>query len=246
MEYGLPIDGIVEYTIIVSASEDVESARKRIALIIEGTSFKVARVIPETGTIDDNRVFAHLHTVQELLGTGAQISTIEIMGCCSAISDGLLGKLRNILPDTRITTINQIVSTQIETNKLMTKISLIFLVIIIIVGSISIGNYMWANVEERKKEIGTLITVGATRREIYALFLFKAVILGLFGGIIGYIVGSASAMILGPYIAGLRVQPIPLYLVWAIVISVAISLLGSWFPTRKATRLEPAIIMQED
>ncbi len=215
-------------------------------LMIEGTSFKVARVIPETGTIDDNRVFAHLHTVQALLGTGAQISTIEIMGCCSAISDGLLGKLRNILPDTRITTVGQIVSTQVETNKLMTKISLIFLVIIVIVGSISIGNYMWANVEERKKEIGTFITVGATRREIYSLFLFKAVILGLFGGIIGYIVGSASAMILGPYIAGFKVQPIPLYLIWAVVISVAISLIGSWFPTRKATRLEPAIIMQED
>ncbi len=222
------------------------SLKEESSVVIEGATFNVAKILPETGTIDDNRVFAHLHTVQDLLGTGRQISTIEIMGCCSAISDGLLGKLRNILPDTRITTINQIVSTQIETNKLMAKISLIFLVIIVIVGSISIGNYMWANVEERKKEIGTLITVGATRREIYALFLIKAVILGLFGGIIGYIVGSASAMILGPYIANLNVRPIPLYLLWAIVISVAISLIGSWFPTRKATRLEPAIIMQED
>ena len=37
------------------------------------------------------------------------------------ISDGLLSKLRNVLPDTRVTGIKQIVSTQVETNKLMDK-----------------------------------------------------------------------------------------------------------------------------
>ena len=54
-----------------------------------------------------------------MLGIDKQISAIEIMGCCNAITDGLLGKLRNILPDTKVITINQIVSTQIKTNKLM-------------------------------------------------------------------------------------------------------------------------------
>jgi putative ABC transport system permease protein len=93
---------------------------------LEGRDFNVARIIPETGTIDDSRVYTHLHTVQQLLGTGNQVSAIEIMGCCSAISEGLLGKLRNILPDTRITTINQIVSTQIQTNRLMAKSRLYF------------------------------------------------------------------------------------------------------------------------
>ena len=143
-------------------------------MTLEGKEFKVAHVLPETGTVDDNRIFAHLHSVQQLLGTGAQTSAIEIMGCCSAISDGLLGKLRNILPDTRITTINSIVNTQIETNKLMSKVSLVLLVIIVVVGAIAIGNYMWANVEERRKEIGTLITIGFTRGRIYRLFLTKS------------------------------------------------------------------------
>ncbi len=117
-------------------------------------------------------------------------SAIEIMGCCSAISDGLLGKLRNILPDTRITTIGQIVSTQIETNRLMAKVSVILLVLIAVIGSISIANYMWANVEERRREIGTFLTLGATRGSIYRLFFAKAVILGLLGGICGYLLGS--------------------------------------------------------
>ena len=212
---------------------------------IEGREFSAARVLPETGTIDDDRIYAHLHVVQGLLGTGKQVSAIEIMGCCSAISDGLLGKLRNILPDTRITTIGQIVNTQIETNRLMAKVSLILLVIIVLVGAISIANYMWANVEERRREIGTLLTLGATRGSIYRLFFAKSIVLGILGGIGGYAVGTLAALILGPQLAGLSVQPIPIYLAWSVLVSLVIAVLGSWYPTYRATRLDPASILQE-
>ncbi len=207
--------------------------------------FNVSGILPETGTVDDNRVFAHLHTVQGILGIGSQISCIEIMGCCSAISDGLLGNLRNILPDTRITTIGQIVSTQIETNRLMEQISLIFLVIILIVGAISIGNFMWANVEERRREIGAMIAIGATQSVIYRLFMTKALVLGAVGGFLGYIIGTAGAMILGPRLAGLAVEPMAVYLFFAVLIAVLISLTGSFIPTFRASRLEPSFIMQE-
>jgi putative ABC transport system permease protein len=214
-------------------------------VVIEKREFTAARVLPETGTIDDSRIYAHLHVVQGLLGIGPQVSAIEIMGCCSAISDGLLGKLRNILPDTRITTIGQIVNTQIETNRLMAKVSLILLAIIVIVGAISIANYMWANVEERRREIGTLMTLGATRASVYQLFLAKAAVLGLVGGIGGFLLGTGSALILGPELAGLRVDPVPIYLVWSILIAIAIALAGSLIPVHRATRFDPAAILQE-
>lgn len=212
---------------------------------IEGQALKVTHVLPESGTIDDNRIFAHLHTAQQLLGIDGQVSNIEIMGCCSEISDGLLGKLRNILPDTRIITIGHIVNTQIETNTLMGKVALVLLVIIILVGSFSIGNYMWANVEERRKEIGTLITIGWGRWHIYLLFLAKAIILGLVGGVLGYVTGTVSAVILGPYLAGLQIDPVIGYLWWSVLVAIVISLAGSWYPTYRAARIDPAIIMQE-
>jgi len=215
------------------------------SITMEGKSFTIAKILPETGTIDDNRVYAHLHVVQNLLGISGQVSAIEVMGCCSAISDGLLGKMRNILPDTRITTISQIVNTQIETNNLMAKISMIFLVIIVLVGAITIGNYMWANVEERRKEIGILITIGAKKSKIYRLFLSKSVILGFVGGIAGYILGTLSALILGPQLAGLNTSPVPIYFVISILVAVVIALLGSIIPVYRAARLDPALIMQE-
>jgi putative ABC transport system permease protein len=214
-------------------------------IIIEGKTFKVAKVISETGTIDDDRIFAHLHTVQRLLGIKEQISAIEIMGCCNAISDGLLSKLRNILPDTKITTIGQIVSTQIQTNKMMNKVSLIFLIIIIFVGGISIGNFMWANVNERRKEIGMLRMIGFSKAVIYRMLLAKAFILGVLGGIFGYIIGTIAGMWLGPEIAGLSVTPLLSLIGIALLISIGVSLIGSLIPAYFAGRIEPFSNMQE-
>ena len=214
-------------------------------ITIEGTTLTIGKVLGETGTIDDDRIFAHLHTVQSILGIKDQVSSIEIMGCCNAISDGLLSKLRNILPDTKVTTIGQIVSTQIKTNKLMNQISLIILIIIVFVGGISIGNYMWANVNERKREIGILRMIGYPKSSIYYVLMLKAAIMGLIGGIIGFLAGVLIAWFLGPYIAGINIAPIPILLVWSVVISVLISLIGSVLPAWFAARFEPYTNMQE-
>lgn len=208
-------------------------------------SFMVRRVLIETGTADDDRVFIHLNRAQELLKINKQVSAIEIMGCCSAISEGLLSKLRNVLPDTRITTIGQIVSTQMQTNNLMNKVSLIFLIIIIFVGGISIGNFMWANVNERRREIGMLKMIGFRKSIIFQLFLIKASILGIIGGISGFILGTVAALLLGPELAGLSVKPLPEMLFYSLIISILISLLGAVIPTYLASRIEPFSNMQE-
>lgn len=213
---------------------------------IENKEFKVVKILPETGTIDDDRIFAHLHSVQKLLGIENQISAIEIMGCCNAISDGLLSKMRNVLPDTRIITIGQIVSTQLETNKMMNKISLIFLIIILLVGGISIGNYMAANVNERKKEIGIYRMIGFSRARIYSMLLLKAILLGFFGGIAGYFIGTLGGVILGSVLAGIDVQPIFILFPFSVFLAILISVLGSLLPANLATKIEPYSIMQEE
>lgn len=213
---------------------------------IMGKNFKVVKILPETGTVDDDRIFANLRDVQQLLKIENQVSAIEIMGCCNAISEGLLGQLRNILPDTRVTTIGQIVSTQIKTNQLMKKVTLVMLIIIFFVGGISIGNYIWANVNERKREIGVLRMMGAERSTIYKMFMLKAIILGIAGGILGFLLGTLAGVILGPYLAGINVQPVYMYLLWSILLSVAISLTGSLIPTYLAAKFDPHSNLQED
>jgi putative ABC transport system permease protein len=214
------------------------------ARLLDAT-FRVAKVLPATGTVDDDRVFVHLHALQGLVGAKDRVSAIEIMGCCNAISDGLLAKLRNILPDTRITTISQIVSTQVETNRLMKRVSVAFLFIVLFVGAVSMANFLWANVNERRRELGVLRMIGAKRSSLYALVLSKGAFFGVLGGVLGFVLGTAAAVVLGPYVAGLAVRPAAGLLPEALAVAVGVALLGSWLPARAASRVEPFAAMQE-
>lgn len=72
--------------------------------------------------------------MQQLAGKGPVLNAIEILGCCEQISKGLVQKINTLLPDAKVVTITQIVDTQIKTNKMMARLSLLFLAIIVLVG----------------------------------------------------------------------------------------------------------------
>ncbi len=208
--------------------------------------FKVLAVLPTTGTIDDSRIFAHLHTVQALTDKDALLSAIEVVGCCKQVSKGLISNLQSLLPEANIVTIAHIVDTQVKTNALMRNLSYLLLMIIVIMGGASIGNDMYNNVYERRKEIGILIALGATPKIILKVFIKKAALLGLLGGISGYIIGTVLALALGPLIAGVHVFPILYLSIIAVVLSICIAIGASYFPARYASRLEPSIALQEN
>ena len=215
-------------------------------LIIKGEEFTVTAILPQTGTIDDGRIFAHLHTVQRLFETGPVVNVIEMVGCCSELSKGLLvDGLNKLLPDAKVVTIGQIVNTQQNTNNMMSKFSVISLIIVVLIGGISIANYMFANIHERRKEIGALLAIGATPGKICAIFLIKAAILGLVGGIIGYFVGTILAVTLGPRIADVPVLPLPSLLGYSVLISILLTTLSSLIPAIRAARMDPADILRE-
>jgi putative ABC transport system permease protein len=213
---------------------------------IQGQVFKVEAVLPMTGTVDDNRIFTNLKTVQRLSGKKEVLNVIEIVGCCSEISKGLIQKINELLPNAKVVTITQIVQTQLNTNDIMNKLSLVMLIIIAVIGIAGIANYMFANVYERRREIGILTAMGAKPVWIVKVFLLKALYIGLTGGIAGYIIGTVMAVILGPKFAGIPVLPIPVLFVYSVVLSAVIALLASIVPVIKATRVDPFVIMQEE
>jgi putative ABC transport system permease protein len=210
-----------------------------------GKKFTVTAVLPQTGTVDDSRIFAHLHTVQDLSQKGPVINAIEVIGCCQQISRGLVAKINSLLPEAKVVTITQIADAQIKINRMMSNLSLMFLAIIIFVGGASIANYMYANVYERRREIGTLMALGADSRLVQKVFLLKALFLGAAGGVGGYVLGTILAVVLGPKLAGVLVLPMPFLALAAIGISVALTVAASYFPARRAARLDPCATFQE-
>ena len=210
-----------------------------------GEKFSVIAVLPSTGTVDDSRVFAHLHTVQKLAKTGEVVSAIEIIGCCEDAAGDLVPELSKLLPNARIVTVSQVVQTQVGVNRLMAGTSWFVLGILVVVGGASLASAIAANVRERRREIGTLMAIGATPGFVLRLFLMKAMILGVVAGTIGCLLGLVTAIIAGPQWAGVAITPLWGLALLAIVAATVVAVVAAWFPARQAAKLDPCLCFQE-
>lgn len=215
------------------------------ALHLLGGQFTVLAVLPPTGSVDDARVFAHLHAVQELAGKGEVVNVIEVVGCCKQIAAGLVDGLNKLLPEARVVTITQVVQTQQNVNQLMERLSLVFLAVLLAVGGAAMASTLYGNVSERRKEIGTLMALGAPPSLVLRLIVGKAMVLGLAGGVGGYLLGSVGALWLGPQLANVAVRPLPWLAGLAVGIALAVTLLASLLPAWRAARLDPCICFKE-
>jgi len=216
-----------------------------VAVELFDETFNVVAVLPPTGTVDDSRVFAHLHTVQRLAKTGEVVSAIEVMGCCEDAAGQLVPQLSQLLPDSRVVTISQVVQTQVGVNRLMARTSVLVVGVLVLVGGISVASAISSNVRERRREIGTLMALGATPRFISGLFLLKATWLGLAGGLGGCALGLVLAMVLGPQWAGVSVSPLLGTIAVAAVVALAVTLVAAYWPARNASQLDPCTCFQE-
>ena len=210
-----------------------------------GEKLQVLAILPRTGTVDDSRVFAHLHTVQRLTKAGEVVNAIEVMGCCEDAAGGLVPKLSELLPDAKVVTISQVVSTQVGINHLMSQMSLLVLGILVVVGGASVATTISSNVRERRREVGTLMALGATPGFVTRLFLLKACVLGTVGAIGGSLLGLIVAVVLGSQWAGVTVTPLPGLLAVAVAAALLITTLAAFLPARAAAKLDPCCCFQE-
>lgn len=61
----------------------------------------------------------------------------------------------------------------------------------------------------------------------------------------GYVLGTALAVILGPRVAGVPVLPMLTPLFWAVGVAVVICVAASYWPARRAARLDCSAALQE-
>lgn len=110
----------------------------------------------------------------------------------------------------------------------------------LLVGGIGVMNIMLVSVTERTREIGIVKALGATPQVILLQFLLEAVLLSLFGGLIGLLLGYGVAALLGAFIPGLSDAVVPL---WAVLLSLGfttfIGVVFGLMPAVKAARLAP-------
>jgi putative ABC transport system permease protein len=117
----------------------------------------------------------------------------------------------------------------------------------LVVGGIGVSNIMNVVVEERTKEIGIKMALGAKQRFILGQFLLETLLVTAVGGLIGFAVSFAICAVF-PRFGFTDAVGIPevSFGVAAITIGILgiIGFLAGWFPAREASRLDPVVAMK--
>jgi putative ABC transport system permease protein len=123
----------------------------------------------------------------------------------------------------------------------------------LLVGSVGIITTMYTAVTERTREIGVMKAIGARNRNVLALFLAEAAIIGIIGASIGLAVGVLGGYgVLSLFGSNLlsSVEVMPSYpwsdlaRVW--VISLGLSIAAGLYPAWKASKLSPIVALRRE
>jgi putative ABC transport system permease protein len=108
----------------------------------------------------------------------------------------------------------------------------------LLVGGIGIMNIMLVSVTERTREVGIRLAIGALESEVLTQFLVEAVMLSVFGGLVGIVTALAASAVIA------RAMGLPFHIdlqivLLAFVFSATVGVVFGFFPARRAARLNP-------
>ena len=127
-----------------------------------------------------------------------------------------------------------------------------FVSISLVVSSIMIGVITYISVYERKKEIGILRAIGASKRNISSIFNAETFIIGLLSGIFGivisYILIPIINMVLHHFTGDIPLSATltPTTALFLIVLSVILTLIGGLIPARSASKKDPVEALRSE
>jgi putative ABC transport system permease protein len=131
-----------------------------------------------------------------------------------------------------------IASTAEATSAVMTILLASIASVSLIVGGIGIMNIMLVSVTERTREIGIRMSIGARSRDILYQFLIEAIVLSIFGGVIGVGLGMLASELISS-LAGWPTLIGPESIILSFGFAGAIGIFFGFYPARKAALLNP-------
>jgi ABC-type antimicrobial peptide transport system permease subunit len=98
-------------------------------------------------------------------------------------------------------------------------------------------------VGQRSREIGIRMALGARREDIQRMFFRKGVALAGVGVVAGLVVSASSASVMASVLYGVRPHDPAVFLTVPLLL-LAMAALASYFPARRATKVNPMIALR--
>jgi putative ABC transport system permease protein len=216
--------------------------------------FKIIGVLKEKGQNSfgqdqDDVIIAPYTTVQKRILAQTHIQSIQMSARSAEESSLAQEQVAEVLRQTHKLRENEDndfeIRSQEELATTMTSVTDILTILLgaiagisLLVGGIGIMNIMYVSVTERTREIGLRMSLGGRGIDILMQFLFESILLSVFGGLIGILLGLLASRI----VEALTSWPITVMMgsvILSFVVCTAIGVFFGWYPARKASDLDP-------
>jgi putative ABC transport system permease protein len=220
---------------------------------VKNQPFKVLGVMAPKGSTgfgqdQDDAVYAPYTTVQKKLQGIQHINNINVSAASpetAPVSAEITELLRarhklmgNDPDDFMVRTQEEMASVRTETTKTMTTLLAAIAGVSLLVGGIGIMNIMLVSVTERTREIGLRMAIGARGRDVLMQFLVEAVVLSLFGGLLGIAMGFGLSAAAEKFLQWPTAIP-PNAIAMAFGFAAGTGVFFGFYPAKKAAGLDP-------
>ena len=213
----------------------------------EGTEFRVAGIV-DTGGNEDSIVYATTADVAKLAGSKRGADVVEYS--VNAMGDDLnaIVKTLNANPNTGVKaqTVTKITSSDTRIITMLQTLFWIVSLVVLILTLVGVGTTISSIVSQRRNEIGLRKALGASSQAIGTEFYVESAIYGLIGGLFGTAIGYALARVLCVTVFERAIGFNWLLGLASLVLSMLIAVVASIPPVRRATRIDPAIVLREE
>ena len=198
---------------------------------------------------DQNTAFANIDTLNLALGNVGKAAVAMVQGTDQTLEtqQAIEADLVAFFEDRRMKISGSDVATEDRNNSsaqfsLLTRLLMMMTILMAIVGSMGLSGTLSINVIERRREIGVMRAVGASSRDVGLVFTGEGLMLGLTSWLlavpIGLSTGPAFVLALGEVIDFPAEYFAATHGVWIwLGIVILLSILASWVPARRATRI---------
>ncbi len=221
-------EGPNKYSTIVGVTENIQ--QKSLAVAVEPeVDLCYMQVKPE----DDFSI---------LLGLFSQIAVrTKPSASASALAPELLKALRESNPDlagANVTTMSEVINKSVESQTMAARLLGIFSISALLIAVFGLYGLLAYKITKSKQDIGLRIALGATPKTILCMVLRQALVLVIGGILLGMILASQVGHLLRSFLYG--VGPNDLFTICLVIaVLMLCSLVASYFPARRASRIDP-------
>jgi putative ABC transport system permease protein len=213
------------------------------------TRWTIVGLVFDLNGRDQNTAFANIDTLNRVLHNAGRAAVAMIQGADKSLTtqQAIEADLIEYFDAQGMKIGYSAISTEDRNNasaqfSILTQLLMMMTVLMAIVGSMGLSGTLSINVIERRREIGVMRAVGASSRDVGFVFTGESLMLGLtswlFALPIGLSAGPAFVLALGKVIDFPAEYYPAFHGVWIwLGIVVVLSILASWVPSRRATRI---------